>query len=252
MAQTKRKRRSKHRGNAAGRRRDARPHRPPPDRGGAQEGGPRDRARAPDEQAADLEQRVPEGGADGRPAVPVHARSACSAATPRSASRSSCASSRVLLYTPLAYVDRPLGLPAQPAPQAAAEDVNVRCLTVGPLQENCWIVDGAERAIVIDPGDEADRLIAELEQPVEAILLTHTHFDHVGAVAAARAPHRRAGLLPADRGPDPAGHQQLRLPGLRPVRAVRPRGDARRRRAPQRSRASTSTSSSRPATARAT
>ena len=61
--------------------------------------------------------------------------------------------------------------------------MNVRCLTVGPLQENCWIVDGAERAIVIDPGDEGDRLIAELELPVEAILLTHTHFDHVGAVA---------------------------------------------------------------------
>jgi hydroxyacylglutathione hydrolase len=61
--------------------------------------------------------------------------------------------------------------------------VNVRAVTVGPLQENCWIVDGAESAFVIDPGDEGDRLIAELEQPVEAILLTHTHFDHVGAVA---------------------------------------------------------------------
>ena len=61
--------------------------------------------------------------------------------------------------------------------------MNVRCLTVGPLQENCWIVDGAERAIVIDPGDEGERIIAALEQPVEAILLTHTHFDHVGAVA---------------------------------------------------------------------
>jgi len=61
--------------------------------------------------------------------------------------------------------------------------VNVRCLTVGPLAENCWIVDGAERAIVIDPGDEGDRIIEALEQPVEAILLTHTHFDHVGAVA---------------------------------------------------------------------
>ena len=61
--------------------------------------------------------------------------------------------------------------------------MNVRCLTVGPLQENCWIVDGAERAIVIDPGDEGERIIAAQEQPVEAILLTHTHFDHVGAVA---------------------------------------------------------------------
>ena len=61
--------------------------------------------------------------------------------------------------------------------------MTARCLTVGPLQENCWIVDGAERAIVVDPGDEAERIIAALEQPVEAILLTHTHFDHVGAVA---------------------------------------------------------------------
>jgi hydroxyacylglutathione hydrolase len=61
--------------------------------------------------------------------------------------------------------------------------VNVRGFTVGPLQENCWIVDGDATAFVIDPGDEAARLIEALEQPVEAILLTHTHFDHVGAVA---------------------------------------------------------------------
>jgi hydroxyacylglutathione hydrolase len=63
-----------------------------------------------------------------------------------------------------------------------------RCFTVGPLQENCWIVhgDGSETALVIDPGDEAQRLIAALDElglTVEAILLTHTHFDHVGAVA---------------------------------------------------------------------
>ena len=61
--------------------------------------------------------------------------------------------------------------------------MNARGFTVGPLQENCWIVDGGERAIVIDPGDEGDRIIEALEPPVEAILLTHTHFDHVGAVA---------------------------------------------------------------------
>lgn len=60
--------------------------------------------------------------------------------------------------------------------------------TVGPVQENCFIAraDGSTRAVIIDPGDEADRILApvrELGLEVEAVLLTHTHFDHVGAVA---------------------------------------------------------------------
>ena len=65
--------------------------------------------------------------------------------------------------------------------------MDTRCFTVGPLQENCWIVrrDDSDRALVVDPGEEADRLIEAVEGlTVEAILLTHTHFDHVGAVAA--------------------------------------------------------------------
>jgi hydroxyacylglutathione hydrolase len=66
--------------------------------------------------------------------------------------------------------------------------MDVRMLTVGPVQENCFIArrEGAREALVIDPGDEADRiaaLIDELELDVQAILITHTHFDHVGAVA---------------------------------------------------------------------
>jgi glyoxylase-like metal-dependent hydrolase (beta-lactamase superfamily II) len=66
--------------------------------------------------------------------------------------------------------------------------MDVRTFTVGPVQENCHIarLDGADQAIVIDPGDEAPRLleaIDALEVEIAAILLTHTHFDHVGAVA---------------------------------------------------------------------
>ena len=66
--------------------------------------------------------------------------------------------------------------------------MDVRTFTVGPVQENCHIArrDGAREAIVIDPGEEADRLleaIEALELEVAAILITHTHFDHVGAVA---------------------------------------------------------------------
>jgi glyoxylase-like metal-dependent hydrolase (beta-lactamase superfamily II) len=60
--------------------------------------------------------------------------------------------------------------------------------TVGPVAENCFVLhkEGDRRALVVDPGDEAGRLleaIEALELEVEAILLTHTHFDHVGAVA---------------------------------------------------------------------
>jgi len=65
--------------------------------------------------------------------------------------------------------------------------MDVRMFTVGPVQENCYLFrrDGSDRALIVDPGDEADRLlhaIDELGVELEGILLTHTHFDHVGAV----------------------------------------------------------------------
>jgi hydroxyacylglutathione hydrolase len=66
--------------------------------------------------------------------------------------------------------------------------IDVRMFTVGPVAENCFIVHekGSDRAVIVDPGEEAERLLAaadELGVKIEAILLTHTHFDHVGAVA---------------------------------------------------------------------
>ena len=66
--------------------------------------------------------------------------------------------------------------------------MDVRMFTVGPVQENTFILrpDGGDRAVIVDPGDEAPRLLAALDElgvELDAILLTHTHFDHVGAVA---------------------------------------------------------------------
>ena len=62
-------------------------------------------------------------------------------------------------------------------------------LTVGPIQENCFLVRAsaeASRAVLVDPGEEAPRLLAALEGAgvtLDAILVTHCHFDHIGAVA---------------------------------------------------------------------
>ena len=65
--------------------------------------------------------------------------------------------------------------------------MDVRMFTVGPVAENTYILrrDGSERALIVDPGDEAPRLLAALDElgvKLDGILLTHTHFDHVGAV----------------------------------------------------------------------
>jgi glyoxylase-like metal-dependent hydrolase (beta-lactamase superfamily II) len=60
--------------------------------------------------------------------------------------------------------------------------------TVGPVQENAYIVraGGGRRALLVDPGEEPQRLleaVAALGVEIEAILITHCHFDHIGAVA---------------------------------------------------------------------
>jgi hydroxyacylglutathione hydrolase len=67
--------------------------------------------------------------------------------------------------------------------------IDARMFTVGPVAENCFVVrtKGSDTAVLIDPGDEPERLLGALEPlgvaTVEAILITHTHFDHIGAVA---------------------------------------------------------------------
>ncbi len=65
--------------------------------------------------------------------------------------------------------------------------LDVEMLTVGAIEENCFLLRaaGSDRVLVVDPGEEPERILAAAGEmgKVEAILLTHCHFDHIGAVA---------------------------------------------------------------------
>ncbi len=68
-------------------------------------------------------------------------------------------------------------------------DLSIETFVTGTWRENCYLVTdrGASETAVIDPGDDHERLIEFIENRgyrVTLILLTHAHYDHVGAVAA--------------------------------------------------------------------
>ncbi|MGZ5237746.1 MAG: MBL fold metallo-hydrolase [Caldimonas sp.] len=68
-----------------------------------------------------------------------------------------------------------------------ADHFDVFMLTLGPLGANCFILASDGKALVIDPGDEADAVAGafdEIAAVPQAILVTHGHFDHIGAVDA--------------------------------------------------------------------
>ena len=61
--------------------------------------------------------------------------------------------------------------------------MHIHCLTVGIMSENTYILENEGQALIIDPGAEGKRIqtkISDLGLNPLAILLTHTHFDHIG------------------------------------------------------------------------
>lgn len=65
--------------------------------------------------------------------------------------------------------------------------MNIKTIPVGQLETNCYVVVNEETlaCVVIDPGDESNAIMEYIESNrlrCEAIMLTHGHFDHVGAV----------------------------------------------------------------------
>lgn len=68
--------------------------------------------------------------------------------------------------------------------------LNIRTFPLGPLQTNCYVISNKEKqCLIVDPGEQGETLLKEIRRlqlkPL-AILLTHAHFDHIGAVDVVR------------------------------------------------------------------
>lgn len=104
--------------------------------------------------------------------------------------------------------------------------VRIESYALGPVMANCYLLydETSRHGVVIDPGAEPNRVLSRIEElglQVEAILLTHAHFDHIGAVEPVRektgAPlyiHRVEGdwLI------DPQKNGSGLWPGMEPIR----------------------------------
>ena len=236
MASTKKKRQTKHRGNAAGLvETRGRTGRNRPDGRSARQGRRGRRARAdrfnkPPSWPGSLQAR-------GRSRVAIFVVIAIVALTSRRPRRSPSARSMVLLYTPIGfYMDscfykrrRNQAAAAKAAPTKKAKPMDVRMFTVGPVQENSFLVraaTAATEALHRRPRRRgrapARRHRRRSASSSSAILLTHTPLRPRRRRRAGRPRDGRAGLLPRARGAGAARTSCAYVPlaGLRPVRVL--------------------------------
>ncbi|SDK81051.1 MBL fold metallo-hydrolase [Lacicoccus qingdaonensis] len=63
--------------------------------------------------------------------------------------------------------------------------MNVKTLSLGQLGTNCYVISNGEEVLIVDPAAEAEVIfeaVEEINLPVTGILLTHAHYDHIGAL----------------------------------------------------------------------
>lgn len=71
---------------------------------------------------------------------------------------------------------------------------HVERLILGPFEENAYLLDAPEGVILVDPGAEPGRILRAVgKRPLAAVLITHTHLDHIGALDDVRSRLARKG-----------------------------------------------------------
>lgn len=62
--------------------------------------------------------------------------------------------------------------------------MKVENVVVGYLEENCYILEKDNKVLVVDPGDEIEKIKDKINgREILGVLITHNHFDHVGALS---------------------------------------------------------------------
>lgn len=59
---------------------------------------------------------------------------------------------------------------------------NIKTVVVGDLETNCYILEKGQQCLIIDPGCEFDKIKNHINKKVVGVLITHSHFDHIGAI----------------------------------------------------------------------
>lgn len=60
--------------------------------------------------------------------------------------------------------------------------MNIKKVVVGMLNTNCYILENDDECLIIDPGDDFLKIRDNVDKRVVGVLLTHRHFDHIGAL----------------------------------------------------------------------
>lgn len=68
--------------------------------------------------------------------------------------------------------------------------MKIKCLVVGELMANCYLLEKDGRILIIDPGDEFKKIEKAILGKVEEILVTHSHQDHIGALKELEAKYK--------------------------------------------------------------
>lgn len=109
---------------------------------------------------------------------------------------------------------------------AVSVALEIRSLALGPIGTNCYLlrVPGADAVVVVDPGDEHERILEHLEgigAGVAAILVTHGHWDHIGGVAGLAAATGAEVWMTADEAVALEDPDSVQRAGMPPVPAWR-------------------------------